>query len=59
MTPIVRCLTEVGTPMTDIALAAGFGSLRRFNSVFRATYHGRVLFAVLEQEDHVIAATET
>jgi AraC family transcriptional regulator of adaptative response / DNA-3-methyladenine glycosylase II len=33
-----RLLDETTLPMTDIALAAGFGSLRRFNSVFRATY---------------------
>jgi AraC family transcriptional regulator of adaptative response / DNA-3-methyladenine glycosylase II len=33
-----RLLDETPLRMTDIALAAGFGSLRRFNSVFRATY---------------------
>jgi AraC family transcriptional regulator, regulatory protein of adaptative response / DNA-3-methyladenine glycosylase II len=33
-----RLLDETSLPITEIALAAGFGSLRRFNSVFRQTY---------------------
>ena len=33
-----RLLDETSLPMTEIALRAGFGSLRRFNSVFAETY---------------------
>ena len=33
-----RLLDETHLPIGEIALAAGFGSLRRFNSVFRRTY---------------------
>src|SRR5262245_10309947 len=33
-----RLLDETNLPISEIALAAGFGSLRRFNSVFRKTY---------------------
>lgn len=33
-----RLITETDLPMTDIALQAGFGSLRRFNAVFREVY---------------------
>lgn len=33
-----RLLTETRLPMTEIALAAGFGSVRRFNDVFVRTY---------------------
>ncbi len=33
-----RLLDETSLHIGDIALAAGFGSLRRFNSVFRRTY---------------------
>jgi AraC family transcriptional regulator, regulatory protein of adaptative response / DNA-3-methyladenine glycosylase II len=33
-----RLLDETRLPIGDIALAAGFGSLRRFNSAFRRTY---------------------
>ncbi|HEU5181652.1 MAG TPA: AlkA N-terminal domain-containing protein [Candidatus Polarisedimenticolia bacterium] len=33
-----RLLDETNLPIGDIALAAGFGSLRRFNSAFRRTY---------------------
>jgi AraC family transcriptional regulator of adaptative response / DNA-3-methyladenine glycosylase II len=33
-----RLIDETALPMTDIALAAGFGSLRRFNSAFQSTY---------------------
>jgi AraC family transcriptional regulator of adaptative response / DNA-3-methyladenine glycosylase II len=33
-----RLLDETSLPITQVALAAGFGSLRRFNSVFRQTY---------------------
>src|SRR4030095_1292824 len=33
-----RLLDETSLPITEIALAAGFGSLRRFNNAFRPTY---------------------
>jgi AraC family transcriptional regulator of adaptative response / DNA-3-methyladenine glycosylase II len=33
-----RLLDETALPMTSIALASGFGSLRRFNAAFHATY---------------------
>ena len=33
-----QLLTETALPITEIALAAGFGSLRRFNAVFREAY---------------------
>ncbi|MUZ71154.1 helix-turn-helix domain-containing protein [Agrobacterium vitis] len=33
-----RLLTETDLPITDIALQAGFGSLRRFNAVFQEVY---------------------
>ncbi len=33
-----RLVDETALSMTDIALAAGFGSIRRFNDVFRRTY---------------------
>lgn len=34
-----RLLTETDLAMTEIALRAGFGSLRRFHAVFAETYH--------------------
>ena len=33
-----QLLTETALPITEVALAAGFGSLRRFNDAFRAAY---------------------
>src|SRR5215469_5209654 len=33
-----RLIDQTNLTMTDIALAAGYGSLRRFNDVFRAAY---------------------
>ena len=33
-----QLLTETTLPITDVALAAGFGSLRRFNTTFRDAY---------------------
>ena len=33
-----RLLDDTHLPITDIALASGFGSIRRFNDVFLATY---------------------
>jgi AraC family transcriptional regulator, regulatory protein of adaptative response / methylated-DNA-[protein]-cysteine methyltransferase len=33
-----RLLDETSLPMTEIAMQAGFGSLRRFNSVFAEVY---------------------
>jgi len=36
-----RLLNETSLPMTEIAMQAGFGSLRRFNSVFAEVYGRR------------------
>jgi AraC family transcriptional regulator of adaptative response / DNA-3-methyladenine glycosylase II len=33
-----QLLTETAMPITEVALAAGFGSLRRFNTVFQDAY---------------------
>lgn len=33
-----QLLTETSLPVTEVALAAGFGSLRRFNAAFRTAY---------------------
>jgi len=33
-----QLLTETALPITEVALAAGFGSLRRFNTAFREAY---------------------
>ncbi len=33
-----QLLTETAMPITEVALAAGFGSLRRFNTVFQEAY---------------------
>lgn len=33
-----RLVTDTARPMTDIAFAAGFGSVRAFNAAFRACY---------------------
>src|ERR1700742_999081 len=33
-----RLLNETSLPMTEIAMQAGFGSLRRFNSLFAEVY---------------------
>ena len=33
-----QLLTETALPITEVALAAGFGSLRRFNTCFREAY---------------------
>ncbi|MBJ7573594.1 DNA-3-methyladenine glycosylase 2 [Luteimonas sp. MC1828] len=33
-----QLLTETALPITDVALAAGFGSLRRFNTTFKDAY---------------------
>ncbi len=36
-----RLLTDTAFPITDVAMAAGFGSLRRFNTLFRDRYRLR------------------
>ena len=36
--PAKRLIDETSLPMTEIAMQAGFGSLRRFNSVFAEVY---------------------
>ena len=33
-----QLITETALPLADVALAAGFGSIRRFNAVMRETY---------------------
>lgn len=33
-----QLLTDTGLPLTEVALAAGFGSLRRFNALFKSRY---------------------
>jgi len=33
-----RLIDETGLPMTEVAIRAGFGSLRRFNSIFAEVY---------------------
>ena len=33
-----RLLDETNSPMTEVAMLAGFGSLRRFNTVFAEVY---------------------
>ena len=33
-----QLLTDTAMPVTDVAFAAGFGSLRRFNTLFRSRY---------------------
>jgi AraC family transcriptional regulator of adaptative response / DNA-3-methyladenine glycosylase II len=33
-----QLLTDTALPITDVAMAAGFGSLRRFNATFREAY---------------------
>jgi AraC family transcriptional regulator of adaptative response / DNA-3-methyladenine glycosylase II len=33
-----KLISETALPLTDVALAAGFGSVRRFNAAFRAVY---------------------
>ncbi len=34
-----QLIHETQMPMTDVAMAAGFGSLRRFNEIFRDLFH--------------------
>jgi AraC family transcriptional regulator, regulatory protein of adaptative response / DNA-3-methyladenine glycosylase II len=34
-----KLIDETNLPMGEIAVAAGFGSVRRFNAAFRSTYH--------------------
>ena len=33
-----RLLTDTAAPVTEVAFAAGFGSLRRFNTLFKTRY---------------------
>jgi len=34
-----KLIDETGLPMTELAIAAGYGSVRRFNAAIRKTYH--------------------
>ena len=48
-----QLLTETALPITEVALAAGFGSLRRFNAAFREAY--RMAPSDLRKRDQVDA----
>ena len=49
-----RLLDGTDLPMTDIAMAAGFGSVRRFNAAFRSLY-GRPPSALRKTPGHRVA----
>jgi AraC family transcriptional regulator of adaptative response / DNA-3-methyladenine glycosylase II len=57
-----RLLDETGLPITEIALAAGFGSVRRFNAAFQRAYarsprelrRQRPAGAAVEKRDEVV-----
>lgn len=55
-----QLLTETKLPITDVALAAGFGSLRRFNTTFKDAYRmaprdlrRRPAAASVQHEEHL------
>jgi AraC family transcriptional regulator, regulatory protein of adaptative response / DNA-3-methyladenine glycosylase II len=48
-----KLINETALSMTEIALAAGFGSIRRFNDTFRKTYARTP--SVLRKRSHVVA----
>lgn len=48
-----RLLTETGLPITDIAFAAGFASIRRFNDAWLNAY-GLAPRTLRQQEDHAL-----
>jgi len=52
-----QLIHETQMPMTDIALAAGFGSIRRFNEVFRNLFH-RPPTALRKKASAIFAGTE-
>ncbi|WP_235872957.1 DNA-3-methyladenine glycosylase 2 [Pseudoxanthomonas winnipegensis] len=52
-----QLLTETALPITDVAMAAGFGSLRRFNTVFKEAY--RMAPRELRKREVPAAADET
>jgi AraC family transcriptional regulator of adaptative response / DNA-3-methyladenine glycosylase II len=57
-----QLLTETPLPVTDIAFASGFSSLRRFNDAFRGRYRmppTRLRRKVLEGEAEVAVANNT
>ncbi|WP_017345884.1 DNA-3-methyladenine glycosylase 2 family protein [Pantoea sp. A4] len=57
-----QLLTETRLPVTEIALASGFSSLRRFNDVFQSRYRmspSRLRKATSEPAHEVIEATAT
>ena len=56
-----KLIDETNLPFSQIALAAGFGSVRRFNAAFRKTYHrtpGQIRrfapFAPIQPEDEYL-----
>ncbi len=51
-----RLLTDTALPVTDVALAAGFGSLRRFNALFQSRY--RMAPGDLRRQAPRLAATD-
>ncbi|HEV8254268.1 MAG TPA: AlkA N-terminal domain-containing protein [Vicinamibacteria bacterium] len=52
-----RLLDETDLPITDVALAAGFGSVRRFNETFHRTY-GRTPRELRKQRRRGLAGPE-
>lgn len=48
-----QLIHETKMPMTEVALAAGFGSLRRFNETFRDLYHRPA--SALRREDSAVS----
>ncbi len=57
-----QLLTETGLPVTEVAFASGFFSLRRFNAAFRAQYRlapSQMRRAVAENGREISAGTST
>ena len=50
-----RLLTDTAMPVTDIAMASGFGSIRRFNTLFQARY--RMQPSRLRRDNGAVAGT--
>ena len=53
-----KLINETDLSMVDIAFSAGFGSVRRFNAVFQATYGRKPTALRREREDEDGAKTE-
>ena len=52
-----RLLTDTALPVTEVAFASGFGSLRRFNALFKQRY--RLQPGQLRRHMHAIAAASS